>query len=97
MSRPQFKTITRLRKDNEKLRKIIRKKNRRIFELEDQLLGRCKCQKRTTENQVRKEQEVERGGQVIQEEGRDIDHPHVRSLGIRTGKGRNGIQNNNSD
>ena len=82
MSRTQFQTITRLRRDNDKLRKIIRKKNRIIFELEDQLLGRYECQKRTTENQVRKEQEIEKEEQVIQGEDKDIVHPHLKHLGI---------------
>jgi len=97
MSRPQFKTITRLRKDNDKLRKIIRKKNKRIFELEDQLLGRKQCRERITESQVKKEKEIEKADQVTTVEGKDIVHPHLRYLGIRTGEGRNGLQNNNSD
>lgn len=40
MSKSQFQTITRLRKDNDRLRDIIGKKNRIIFELEGKLLGR---------------------------------------------------------
>jgi len=82
MSRTQFQTITRLRTNNDRLRKIIKKKNRRIFELEDQLLGRCQCQERTIESQIRNEQEIEREEQVIRGGDKDIDHPHIRYLGI---------------
>jgi len=82
MSRSQFKTITRLRKDNDKLRKIIRRKNKIIFELEDRLLGREQCQERNTESQVKKEKEIEKINQATIVEDKGIVHPHLRYLGI---------------